>query len=166
LIYAIDYAIKKWLAYSDNHVCSVQTKYAHNLPNEVLHFQWETLEKEYSENYRSVHIEMIGTACIDGQLHHSSPGADLGGVRWVRTNPLFADSFDLLVLCYSKQCSTLSAGVPVQFGYCIIFSVQFNSTCMQCNFCLGTGVPRHRDGVVRPYVRTSLANCVQYFSTS
>jgi len=21
-------------------------------------------------------------------------------------------------------------------------------------FCLGTGVPRHRDGVVRPYVRT------------
>ena len=29
------------------------------------------------------------------------PGADLGGVRWVRTNPLFADSFDLLVLCYS-----------------------------------------------------------------
>ena len=23
------------------------------------------------------------------------PGADLGGVRWVRTNPLFADSFDL-----------------------------------------------------------------------
>lgn len=59
--------------YSDNHVCSVQTKYAHNLPNEVLHFQWETLEKEYSENYQSVHIEMIGTACIDGQLHHSSP---------------------------------------------------------------------------------------------
>jgi len=37
-------------------------------------------------------------------------------------------------------------------------------------FCLGTGVPRHRDGAVRPYVRTyvrtSLAYRVQYFSTS
>ena len=26
----------------------------------------------------------------------SGTGADLGGVRWVRTNPLVADSFDLL----------------------------------------------------------------------
>jgi len=48
--------------------------------------------------------------------------------------PLFADSFDLLVLCYSQQHSTLSASVPVQFGYCIIFFVQFNSTCMQFSF--------------------------------
>ena len=40
----------------------------------------------------------------------------------------------------------------------------------KCTFCLGTGVPRHRDGIVQQYVctyiRTSLANCVQYFSTS
>ena len=34
-----------------------------------------------------------------------------GGVRWVRTNPLFADSLDLLVPCYSQQCSTLSVSV-------------------------------------------------------
>jgi len=28
-------------------------------------------------------------------------------------------------------------------------------SCIQnYNFCLGTGVPRHRDGVVRSYVRT------------
>jgi len=39
-------------------------------------------------------------------------GADLGGgfVGFERT-PHFADSFDLLVLCYSQQCSTLSTGV-------------------------------------------------------
>jgi len=53
---------------------------------------------------------------VKGSLH---AGADLG-VRWVRTNTLFADSLDLLVLCYSQRCLTLSAGVPVQFGYCII----------------------------------------------
>ena len=33
---------------------------------------------------------------------------------------LLIHSFDLLVLYYSQQCSTLSAGVPVQFGYCLV----------------------------------------------
>ena len=52
-------------------------------------------------------------------------GGSGGGVVGFEQTPLFADSFDLLVLCYSQLCLTLSAGVPVQFGYCII-SVQFN----------------------------------------
>ena len=47
-----------------------------------------------------------------------------GGFVGFERTTVFADSFDLLVFCYSQQCSTLSAGVPVQFGYCIIFSVQ------------------------------------------
>jgi len=51
LIYAINYAIKKWLTYG------------------------ETLEKEYSENYLSVHIEVIGPACINGQLLHTKDEA-------------------------------------------------------------------------------------------
>jgi len=70
--------------------------------------------------------------CVHRVPRHSPREIRSGsrGVRWVRTNPLYGDSFDLLVLCYSQQCSTLSAGVPVQFGYCIISSVQFNSTCI------------------------------------
>ena len=58
----------------------------------------------------------------------ASSGENLGEVHWVWMNPPFADSFDLLVLCYSK-CLTLSAGVPDQVGYYIIF-VQFNSMRM------------------------------------
>jgi len=41
----------------------------------------------------------------------------------------------------------------------------WNVNACVLTFCLSTGVPRHRDGVVRPCVRTSLAYCVQYFST-
>jgi len=58
-------------------------------------------------------------------------GADLGGFVGFERTPLFVDSFDLLVLCYSQQCLTLSTGVPVQFDYRIIFSMQFNSTCSE-----------------------------------
>jgi len=79
-------------------------------------------------------LNSLYTWCVKWQLNlnlHKS-GADLGGIRWVRMN-LFADSLDLLVLCYSQQCSTLSAGMPVQFGYCIIFSVQYKSTCRACS---------------------------------
>jgi len=31
------------------------------------------------------------------------------------------------------------------------------------DFCLGTGVPRHRDGVVRPYVRTYVRTYVRSY---
>ena len=33
---------------------------------------------------------------------------------------------------------------------------------MYCYFCLCTGVPRRKDSIVQPYVRTSLVYCVQY----
>ena len=43
-------------------------------------------------------------------------GADRGGggvfIGFERT-PLFTDSVNLLVLCYSQQCLTLGAGMPV-----------------------------------------------------
>jgi len=84
-------------------------------------------------------FHLIFTICVPtiakAILSSEKAGADLGGVRWVRTNPPFADSFDLLVLCYSQQRSTLSAGVPVQFGYCsnLLRAIQFNVHA-QCNF--------------------------------
>ena len=53
-----------------------------------------------------------------------------GGVVGFEKTPLFADSSNLLVCCYSQQCSTLRAGKQVQFGYCIIYSVQFYLTQM------------------------------------
>ena len=51
------------------------------------------------------------------RVSESLQGQIYGGFVGFERPPLFADSFDLLVLCYSQQCSTLSAGVPVQFGY-------------------------------------------------
>jgi len=54
---------------------------------------------------------------------------------------------------------------------------QNTPTSISCSFCLGTWVPRHRDGIVQPYVRRCvrtyvctyvrlLAYRVQYFCTS
>ena len=77
-------------------------------------------------DYHRIYSDVSSFPQID-----TSSGADLGGFVGFEPTPLFADSFDLLVLCYSQLCLTLSAGVPVQFGYCVMFSVQFNSTCMQ-----------------------------------
>ena len=64
-------------------------------------------------------------------IYYVHTGADLGGFVGFERTPLFVDSFDLPVLCNSQQCFTLSTGIPVQFGYCIVFPVQFNSMCMQ-----------------------------------
>jgi len=56
---------------------------------------------------------------MEAKVNGSLSRANLGGFVGFERTPLFADSFDLLVLCYSQQCSTLSAGMPVQFGYCV-----------------------------------------------
>ena len=40
--------------------------------------------------------------------------------------------------------------IPTLFPYSLLFCYPYFSL----HFCLGTGVPRHRDGVVRPYVHT------------
>ena len=58
-------------------------------------------------------------------------GADLGGGGFVgfERTLLFADSFDLLVLCYSQQCTTLSASwhaSPVWLLYNLLRAIQFN----------------------------------------
>ena len=62
-----------------------------------------------------------------------APGADLGGGGcWVQTNPSFCWFIRLTGPLLLPAVLTLSAGVHVQFGCCIIF-VQFNSMCMQWN---------------------------------
>ena len=54
----------------------------------------------------------------------TNAGADLGEVRWARTNPpQFSHLVNLLVFILLPACLTLSACVPVLFGYCTI-SVQ------------------------------------------
>ena len=58
-------------------------------------------------------VHMIRLLALVQKLIGNITGADIGGFVGFERTPLFADSFDLLVLCYSQQCSTLSAGVPV-----------------------------------------------------
>jgi len=61
-------------------------------------------------------------------------GSDLGGVRWVRTNPPFCWVIRLTGALLLPAVFDTQRCVPVQFGYCIISSVQFDSKCMQYNF--------------------------------
>ena len=76
----------------------LRTKYNGVTHKLVIYLMWKVLQGK-----AKIHTSRV-----------SHPGADLGGVRWVRTNPPFFS--DLLLL---PACLTLSACVPDLFGYSV-----------------------------------------------